>query len=82
MRQLLCAAFGLRVQLRASRRTCGQLLRAFLYVCLLPPERFLLRRQASLQRLQRRECLLLRRVLRCERFGVARSRCAQSGEYP
>ena len=32
VRQLLCAAFGLRVQLRASRRTCGQLLRAFLYV--------------------------------------------------
>ena len=80
VRQLLRAAKGIRVQFRTPRRERGDLLRTVLHVRLLLPEGRLLRRQAGLQRLQRRERLLLRRVLRFERFSVARGRRAQGGE--
>ena len=80
MRQLLRAAKDIRVQLCTPRLERGDLLRAILHVRLLLPEGRLLCRQTGFQRLQRRERLLLRRVLCCERFGVAHGRRAQSGE--
>ena len=80
MRQLLRAAKDIRVQLCTPRLERGDLLRAILHVRLLLPEGRLLCRQTGFQRLQRRERLLLRRVLCCERLGVAHGRRAQSGE--
>ena len=80
VRQLLCAAQDVCVQLCAPRLKRGDLLRAVLHVRLLLPEGRLLRRQAAFQRLQRRERLLLRRILCFDCLGILRGRCAQGGE--